>query len=48
MNTTPAGGRISASGIGVMRIADGKIAELWISPDRMTLMQQLGVLPKDA
>jgi predicted ester cyclase len=32
------------TGIGVMRVADGKIAEFWVSPDRMTLMQQIGAL----
>ena len=39
----PASGRhISMSGIGMMRVAEGKVAEFWVSPDRMTLMQQLG------
>jgi hypothetical protein len=33
------------SGIGMMRVADGKVAEFWVSPDRMTLMQQIGALP---
>jgi len=42
----PASGRrVSALGIGVMRVADGKIAEFWVSPDRMTIMQQIGALP---
>jgi len=28
-----------------MRVADRKIAEFWVSPDRMSLMQQIGALP---
>jgi hypothetical protein len=31
-----------------MRVADGKIAEFWVSPDRMSLMQQIGALPVQA
>lgn len=38
-------GRLSATGMGMLRIADGKVAEVWIWPDAMTVMQQLGVLP---
>jgi predicted ester cyclase len=39
-------GRLSATGAGVLRIANGKVAEVWIWPDTMTVMQQLGVLPQ--
>lgn len=38
-------GRLSATGMGMLRIADGKVAEVWIWPDTMTVMQQLGVIP---
>lgn len=38
-------GRLSATGMGMLRIAGGKVAEVWIWPDTMTIMQQLGVLP---
>ncbi len=42
----PASGKpVSVVGIGIMRIADGKIAEFWGSPDVMGLMQQIGALP---
>jgi predicted ester cyclase len=42
----PASGRhISVVGVGVMRVANGKVAEFWVSPDRMSLMQQIGALP---
>ena len=32
-------------GISIFRLAGGKIAEHWEQLDRLTLMQQLGVLP---
>ena len=41
-------GRLSATGMGMLRIADGKVAEVWIWPDAMTVMQQLGVLPRQS
>ena len=44
MGKPATGNRVDASGIGVVRIVGGKIAELWISPDRMTIMQQLGLV----
>jgi predicted ester cyclase len=37
-------GTVSATGMGMLRIADGKVAEVWIWPDAMTVMTQLGVL----
>lgn len=37
-------GRVSATGMGMLRIADGKVAEVWIWTDSMTVMTQLGVL----
>ncbi|PBQ32763.1 hypothetical protein CNR22_13590 [Sphingobacteriaceae bacterium] len=46
MGVPATGSIVDATGIGVVRVVGGKIAELWISPDRMTIMQQLGVLPK--
>jgi hypothetical protein len=27
------------------RVVDGKVDEFWVSPDRMTIMQQIGALP---
>ena len=36
-------GRLSATGMGMLRIAGGKVAEVWIWPDVMSVMQQLGV-----
>ena len=42
----PASGRhYSATGAGMVRVADGKVAEFWVSPDRMSIMEQIGALP---
>ena len=41
----PTGKRVSVPGVVFYRIADGKIVEFRGSFDRMSLMQQLGVLP---
>jgi len=45
MGVPASGRRVSAVGIGVFRVANGKVAEFWVSLDRMSLMQQMGVLP---
>jgi predicted ester cyclase len=42
MGVQASGRSVSMTGVGVMRVADGKVAEFWVSPDRMTLMQQIG------
>ena len=39
------GNRVMIKGIEVFRIADGKIAEVWISMNNLGMMQQLGVIP---
>jgi steroid delta-isomerase-like uncharacterized protein len=42
----PATGKsIKMTGIGIQRIAGGKIVEEWFESDQMGLMQQLGVVP---
>ena len=42
----PATGKpIVFKGIEVFRIAEGKIAELWVSMDNLGMLQQLGVIP---
>jgi predicted ester cyclase len=41
----PTGNRIETTGIGVYRIADGKIVEHWNEVDMLGVMQQLGVVP---
>jgi predicted ester cyclase len=45
MGVPASGHQISVVGVGVMRVANGTVAEFWVSPDRMTLMQQIGALP---
>lgn len=42
--------QVSYAGVNIFRIADGKIVEIWDLLDRLSLWQQLGVLPeiKDA
>jgi predicted ester cyclase len=39
------GKRVEMTGITIVSVADGKIAELWMESDQMGLMQQLGVVP---
>jgi steroid delta-isomerase-like uncharacterized protein len=41
----PTGKRFRFSGICIIRLAEGKIAENWEEDDVLGLMQQLGVLP---
>ena len=37
--------RVTMSGVTVARISNGKVVELWAHPDRLGLLEQLGVLP---
>jgi predicted ester cyclase len=39
------GKRLQFGGISIFRLANGRIAEHWEQLDRLTLMQQLGVVP---
>ena len=41
----PTGVEGSLKGISIHRIADGRIAETWITSDQLGMMQQLGVIP---
>ena len=45
MGVPASGRRISVVGVGVFRVAEGRVAEFWVSPDRMSLPQQMGALP---
>lgn len=45
MGVPASGKQISVPTIGMARIAGGKVAEWWNSPDQLGLMQQLGVVP---
>ena len=39
------GKKIQMTNTCIVRIADGKIMENWVSPDTLHVMQQLGILP---
>ena len=43
--TTATGKKLTITGISILRIADGKIAEEWSEMDNLGLMGQLGLLP---
>lgn len=40
------GRRVEAHGMGIGRIADGRIAEAWAAYDALGLLQQVGALPE--
>lgn len=37
--------RVTMNGVTIARISDGKVVELWAHPDRLGLLEQLGVIP---
>ena len=41
----PTGQVLTVSGINIWQLKDGKIVEEWASVDRLSLMQQLGLVP---
>lgn len=45
MGMAPTGKKITATGISIHRIADGKIAETWNNYDALGIYKQLGVAP---
>ena len=45
MGQAPTGKTITINAIYIYRLEGGKIAELWLSPDTLGLMVQLGVVP---
>lgn len=45
MGLPPTGKRISASGIAISRIENGRIVERWIEIDQLGMLQQLGLVP---
>jgi predicted ester cyclase len=48
LGAAPTGNKIYYHGMGFMRVRDGKVCEFIVSPDRVTLMQQIGLLPADS
>lgn len=45
MGIPPTGKQATVTGIQIVRIADGKIAENWVEFDALGLLHQLGVIP---
>jgi steroid delta-isomerase-like uncharacterized protein len=45
MGLAPTGKQVSMTGISIIRIANGKIAEAWEEWDNLGMMQQLGLVP---
>ena len=45
MGMEPTGKRITATGISIHQIKDGKIAETWNNYDALGIFQQLGIVP---
>ncbi|MBM2826281.1 MAG: hypothetical protein HW403_345 [Dehalococcoidia bacterium] len=45
MGTPPTGKRIAVSGMGILRIVDGKVTEIREEFDEMGLMVQIGAIP---
>ena len=48
MGTPASGKKINVRGIDIIRFVDGKAAEHWGVTDTMTLMKQIGAIPKQA
>ena len=46
LGIAPSARRVSIEGIRIDRIEDGKIAESWMQWDMLTLLEQIGALPK--
>jgi predicted ester cyclase len=45
MGVGPTGRSVEFSGVDIIRVEDGKVAEHWGATDTMTLMQQIGAIP---
>jgi predicted ester cyclase len=45
MGAPPTGKQVTATGMSVFRIANGKIVEHWGENDSLGVMQQLGLIP---
>jgi steroid delta-isomerase-like uncharacterized protein len=45
MGIPATGKQVKTSGISILRIANGKIAEQWDNFDNLSMLQQLGVIP---
>ena len=46
MGTAPTGNKINITNTAIFRITDGKGAEAWATMDSLSLMQQIGAIPR--
>lgn len=44
MGLAPSGKRVTMAGIDILRVVEGRIAELWGQEDMLGMMQQLGAI----
>jgi steroid delta-isomerase-like uncharacterized protein len=44
----PTGKSMAITGVGIFRLSEGKIVELWSFPDMFSLLRQLGAIPSPA
>lgn len=42
----PTGRRVETTEISILRLADGKIREVWVNLDQLTMLRQIGALPE--
>lgn len=47
MDIEPTGNAIEVQSINILRFEDERLAEMWIQPNTLGLMQQLGVVPDE-
>jgi steroid delta-isomerase-like uncharacterized protein len=45
MGIPPTGRKVAVTGTDIFRVANGKLAEMWLSWDMFGMMQQLGAIP---
>ncbi len=45
MNIPPTGKRATVTGMALFRLAEGKIAEVWVNFDALGMLQAIGVIP---
>jgi predicted ester cyclase len=46
MGIPASGKQITVPMIGIARVTDGQVTQLWNSPDQLGLLQQIGALPE--
>ena len=44
MGVPPTGNRIQTTEISILRVVDGKICEVWVNVDLLTMLQQIGLV----